>query len=100
MIRDASRLACRFPTRGNLRRRPSGGRLRDRPHFPGLRRDSVRKIDLPAPLETVNVHDDFGRSGGQVGRLPQADFLWADGGEFERFAANKEVQADVCGIAA
>jgi hypothetical protein len=59
-----------------------------------LERDSVGQIDLPATLEAVNVHDDFSRTGGQLGRLAERNFCGSDARQLKDFIADNQVQSN------
>src|SRR5712672_2028840 len=62
----------------NLPRRLCGDRLRDRTDSPRFGGNAVRKINLPATFEAVNVHDDLGFARGQFCRLFEDHASWAD----------------------
>jgi hypothetical protein len=59
-----------------------------------LERDSVGQIDLPATFEAVNVHDDFGRTGGQLGGFAERDFRGPDARQLKHFIAHNQVQSN------
>jgi hypothetical protein len=52
-----------------LLRRSGGSGLRDRADLSRIGRDAIGKVHLPAALEIVNVHYDFGRTGAVLDRF-------------------------------